>query len=90
MPPKWLGWSHYRLTSPNGKTILTNPFAANPDSPVSVDDMDKADLILAADEQRDEVGSTVPVAQATGARVLVPFEIGSWLVEKGVPEDQVV
>src|SRR5947209_701800 len=30
---QWLGWSHYRFTSPTGKILLTNPFVANPDSP---------------------------------------------------------
>ena len=88
---EWLGWSHFRLTSPTGKVILLNPFIeGNPDTAVSVDDITQADLILAADGHRDEVGNTVQIAQNTGARVFVPFELGSWLIEQGVPQGQVV
>jgi L-ascorbate metabolism protein UlaG (beta-lactamase superfamily) len=88
---EWLGWSHFRLTSPGGKVILLNPFiVGNPDAAVTVDDITKADLILAADGHGDEVGSTATLAKNTGARVFVPFELGTWLVEQGVPQSQVV
>jgi hypothetical protein len=26
---EFLGWSHYRLTSPTGKVVVTNPFITN-------------------------------------------------------------
>ena len=86
---EWLGWSFFRLTSPNGKVILLNPWADNPDSAASVGDIMQADLILAADGHRDEVGNTVEIAQNTGAQVFVPFELGTWLIEQGVPQNQV-
>jgi L-ascorbate metabolism protein UlaG (beta-lactamase superfamily) len=86
---EWFGWSHYRFTSPTGKVILTNPFTANPDSPIKVEDVDKADLIVVADGHGDEVGSTVQIAQNTGATVLAPGGVNSWLIEQGVPKPQV-
>lgn len=87
---EWLGWSHFRFTSATGKVILINPFVQNPDSPVKVEDLAKADLILPADGHRDEVGSTVDIAKRTGARTFQPFELGTWLIEQGVPQQQVV
>ncbi len=36
---QWLGWSHYRFTSPEGRVLLTNPFVNNPDSPVRLVDI---------------------------------------------------
>ena len=87
---EWLGWSHFRFTSVNGKVILTNPFVTNPDSPVRVEDIQRADLILVPNGHGDEVGQTVPIAQRTGARTLSPFELGTWLMEQGVPTAQVV
>jgi L-ascorbate metabolism protein UlaG (beta-lactamase superfamily) len=87
---EWFGWSHFRLTSVNGKVILLNPFVANPDSPVSVDDITQADLILVPNGHGDEVGSTVEIAQKTGARTVSPFELGTWFIEQGVPMQQVV
>src|ERR1700693_6334969 len=54
---EWFSWSIFRLTSPTGKIVLTNPFVTNPDSPVKVADFPKADVIVVADGHRDEVGS---------------------------------
>jgi L-ascorbate metabolism protein UlaG (beta-lactamase superfamily) len=88
---EWLGWSHFRFTTPGGKVILTNPFVNNPDSPVRVEDMTRADLILVPNGHGDEVGQSVQIAQQTGARILTGgFELGTWFVEQGVPAQQVV
>jgi len=86
---EWFGWSHYRFTSPTGKVVLTHPFTANPDSPIKPEDIEKADLIVVADGHGDEVGSTVAIANQTGAMVLAPGGVNSWLVEQGIPRAQV-
>jgi L-ascorbate metabolism protein UlaG (beta-lactamase superfamily) len=87
---EWLGWSFYRLTSPTGKVILTNPFiTGNADAAVKLEDIAKADLILVADGHGDEIGDTVAIAKKTGAKTVSPFELGTWFVAKGVPEAQV-
>jgi L-ascorbate metabolism protein UlaG (beta-lactamase superfamily) len=86
---EWLGWSHYRLTSPSGKVVLTNPFTSNPDSPIKPEDIQKADLIVVADGHGDEVGQTVQIANLTGATVLAPGGVNAWLVEQGIPRAQV-
>ena len=85
---EWLGWSHFRFTSPTGKVILTNPFITNPDSPVKLDDITQANLIVAADGHPDEIGSTIEIAQKTGAKVFSPGELQSWFIEQGVPQTQ--
>jgi L-ascorbate metabolism protein UlaG (beta-lactamase superfamily) len=87
---EWLGWSHFRFTSPGGKVILTNPFVANPDSPVRIEDITAADLILVPDGHQDEIGSTVEIAQRTGARVIGSGGLNSWFIEQGVPQAQIV
>ena len=88
---EWFGWSFYRFTSPTGKIILTNPFiTGNPDAAVKLEEIAKADLILVPNGHRDEIGDTVAVAKTTGARVVAPFELGTWLMSKGVPEAQVM
>ena len=86
---EWLGWSHFRMTAPNGTVLLTNPFVTNPDSPVRVQDITRADLIYAPNGHADEVGPTVQIAQRTGARVFAPGELLGWLIEQGVPPSQV-
>lgn len=88
---EWLSWSFFRMTSPNGKVILTNPFiTGNPDAAVKVEDIAKADLILVPNGHRDEIGDTVAIAKATGARIVSPFELGTWFIGRGVPEAQVM
>ena len=88
---EWLTWSFFRFTSPNGKVILTNPFmAGNPDAKVSLAEITRADLILVPNGHRDEIGQAADVAKKTGAKIVTPFELGTWFVSKGVPEGQVL
>jgi L-ascorbate metabolism protein UlaG (beta-lactamase superfamily) len=88
---EWFGWSHFRFTSPTGKIIHTNPFInGNPDAAISLDDITRAELVLAADAHGDEVGQTVPIAQKTGAMVLAAGGgLNGWLMEQGVPQAQI-
>lgn len=87
---EWLGWSFFRFTSPTGKVILTNPFiTGNADAAVKLEDVTRADLILVPNGHRDEIGDTVAIAIKTGAKTVSPFELGTWLISKGVPEAQV-
>jgi L-ascorbate metabolism protein UlaG (beta-lactamase superfamily) len=86
---EWLSWSIFRFTSPGGKIIVTNPFVANPDSPVKVSDFPKVDAILVADGHPDEVGSTHEIAIQTGAKIVTSHEM--WLTyfqPRNVPEAQ--
>ena len=87
---EWLGWSHFRLTSVTGKVILLNPWVeGNPDAAVTMDEITAADLVLASQGHPDDIGNAVALAIKTGAMVFEPFELGSWMIEQGVPEDQV-
>ncbi len=88
---EWLSWSIFRFTSPAGTVVLTNPFVANPDSPVKVADFTKVDVILVADGHGDEVGSTDEIAIKTGAKIVSTFEMWSAYFEpRKVPVAQVL
>lgn len=89
---EWFGWSHFRITSAEGKVIIIHPFiTGNPDSSVTLDDIAAADLILVSDGHRDEQGDTIAIAQKTGATVIAGgFELGSWFMQKGIPSAQVI
>jgi L-ascorbate metabolism protein UlaG (beta-lactamase superfamily) len=88
---EWLSWSFFRLTSPTGKVILTNPFiTGNPDAAIKPEEVGKADLILVPNGHRDEIGDTIAIAKATGARIVTPFELGTWFIGRGIPEAQVM
>lgn len=88
---EYFSWSIFRLTSPQGQVILTNPFVTNPDSPVKVADFPKVDAILIADGHPDEVGSSAEIALATGAKVVTSFELYAvWFEPHKVPLPQVL
>jgi len=90
---EWLGWSHFRITSGQGKVILINPFiTGNADSAVKIEDITRADVILVADGHGDEgANDAIPLAQKTGAKLIGGgFELGSWFIEQGVPAAQVI
>jgi L-ascorbate metabolism protein UlaG (beta-lactamase superfamily) len=88
---EFFSWSIFRLTSPEGTVILTNPFVTNPDSPVKVANFPKVDAIVVADGHRDEVGSTDEIALATGAKIITSFEMFNvWFEPRKVPVEQVL
>ena len=94
---EWLGWQFFRVTSPAGKVILFNPALNDPralfrnqESPLSLEDIDKTDLILAADGHADDQGMTVEIARKTGARVITTFELAVWMVGRGVDTTKIL
>ncbi len=88
---EWFSWSIFRMTSPSGKVVLTNPFVTNPDSLVKVESFPKVDIIVVADGHQDEVGSAAEIALATHAKVITSFEMYSvWFEPRKVPLEQIV
>ena len=72
---EWLTWSFYRITTPGGKVILTNPWYSNPDSSIGLDDIPEADIILVPAGHPDEVGNALEIAAKTGATVVASHEL---------------
>jgi L-ascorbate metabolism protein UlaG (beta-lactamase superfamily) len=94
---EWLGWQFFRLTSPRGKIILFNPALNDPraafrnrESPLNLDDISAAHLILAADGHADDQGMTVDIAKKTGATVVTSNELAIWMVGQGVNSDKIL
>ncbi len=72
---EWLSWSFYRITTPGGKVILTNPWYTNPDSSITLDDIPEADIILVPTGHPDEVGNALEIAAKTGATIVASHEL---------------
>ena len=72
---EWLTWSFYRITTPGGKVILTNPWYTNPDSSIGLDDIPEADIILVPAGHPDEVGNAREIAAKTGATIVASHEL---------------
>ncbi len=72
---EWLSWSFFRITTPGGKVILTNPWYANRDSNITLEDIPEADIILVPAGHGDEVGNTLEIAAKTGATIFASHEV---------------
>src|SRR6476646_5618901 len=69
----------------NGKTLLFDPFISPNPLAAKIDvSVVAADLILVSHGHGDHVADVVEIAKRTSAKVIAPFEVGSWFEGKGV------
>jgi len=81
----YLGHAAFRVVSPQGLTILIDPFLKNnPKIPEGMKEVDKADLILVTHGHGDHLGETIVIAQKTNASVVAITELGTYLTKKGL------
>lgn len=72
-----------------GKTLLFDPFISpNPlAKKIDVSEV-AADFTLVSHGHGDHVADVVEIANRTGAKVIAPYEVGSWFENKGVKNVQ--
>lgn len=89
---RWLGHAGFLVSSPRGKTILIDPWLTdNPISPVKVEDVKSADIVLVTHDHFDHAGDIVQIARNTGATVVAqPETEGRFRGELGLPESQIL
>ncbi len=88
---EWMSWMNYRLTSPKGKVIFFSPWlrdaqtgGGNRESPLTLDNIDTATVILVPDGHGDDMGQAVEVHRKTGAPIVTTHELANWMVSRGV------
>ena len=81
----WLGHATFKITSPQGKVILIDPWTQkNPACPPKWKKIDKVDLMLVTHGHFDHIGDAVEIAKATKPTVVTIVELAGWLQSKGV------
>lgn len=87
----WYGHSAFKITTPSGKVILTDPWITNPTNKNGATDLAKlnrADLILVSHGHFDHVGDAVEIAKKTNARLVSTYDLGQALVKyDGYPKE---
>ncbi|WP_198962662.1 metal-dependent hydrolase [Mangrovitalea sediminis] len=85
---QWLGQSAIKLTSPDGKVIMIDPFLTkDPATPAKYKDLKAigpVDLILVTHAHGDHFGDTAALAKLTGATVALNADFASTLRTLGV------
>lgn len=80
----WLGHSTFRIDTPEGKTILIDPWVmGNPACPNENKKFDKIDLMLCTHGHFDHIGDAVALAKQHKPKIVAIFELGAWLEKKG-------
>lgn len=84
----WLGQSTFRLTTPSGKVIVTDPWLRpNPKTPAEYKDLSKlgkVDLILVTHGHGDHIADAPDLALMNKARVIAPGDLNMVLNTLGV------
>ena len=79
----YLGHAAFLIKSESGE-ILIDPFlSGNPNSPVKPDEVNPK-FILVTHGHGDHLGDTVEIAKRSGALVIAPFELGTYIEREGV------
>jgi L-ascorbate metabolism protein UlaG (beta-lactamase superfamily) len=92
----WLGQATFKITTPGGKVIVTDPFlTGNPKTPAEYKDLaklGKVDLVLVTHGHGDHVGTVgrtdgscdaVDIAKRTGAKVYGPAGLIQSMIDLG-------
>lgn len=81
----WLGHATFLMTSPQGLSLLFDPFLVNnPMCPAPTKRLGKVDLILITHGHADHCEDAVSAGRETGATVVSSPELAGWLERQGL------
>ncbi len=86
----WLGHSTFLIETPEGDTVLVDPFLeGNPSCPDEFHDVE-SDVILITHGHNDHIGDIFSAADRCDGPIVGIFDLTTWLGFEGVDGDQLV
>nr|HID60203.1 metal-dependent hydrolase [Desulfobacterales bacterium] len=89
---RWLSHAGFRINSKNDKTIIIDPWIVdNPLCPISLDEIDSADIVAVTHDHFDHAANAVDIAKKTEAIVVcMPETANRFKSDLGLPDKKVV
>ena len=84
----WFGHSAFLLETPEGASVLIDPWLDNPKAPPGARERARAKMILVTHGHADHLGNTVELAKTMGAEVIAIHELALYLRRAGVEKVQ--
>ncbi len=85
---RWLGHGSWQMTTSKGTIIYLDPWIkGNPACPISLDDIDKADIICVTHGHSDHLGNAIELVHKTGATLVTLPEVAAYCSNYGIPYD---
>ena len=86
----WYGHSAWEVRTPGGKTILFDPWLANPKSPKQPADVDRCDIMLVSHGHFDHFTDALAIASRTQATWPCIHELSVWLERNYAHKDKII
>jgi L-ascorbate metabolism protein UlaG (beta-lactamase superfamily) len=87
----WVGHGTWKIRTAGGKDVLIDPWlTGNPAAPDHLKTVDSLDIMVITHGHGDHIGDAIPVAKATGCKVVTTYEIGNWLGGQGLDAGNVI
>ncbi|MEJ5375162.1 MAG: metal-dependent hydrolase [bacterium] len=90
---RWLGHAFVEFTTADGKVILFDPWTkddGNPGAKITLEEIQRADLVLVSHDHFDHVASASAICKKTGAFLGGPVQTVKRLISEGLDEQKVV
>lgn len=86
----WLAHAGFRISTGKGKILYIDPWIENPLSPVTVDDVREATMVLVTHDHFDHVGQAAEIVKKTGALLVANVETARRMQSDfQIPEEKV-
>lgn len=87
---RYLGISFVEIHTDEGKVVYIDPcISINPDCPISIEDIERADLVLVTHMARDHASDMIPVLERTGAQLVCARDTALAARRAGIPEERI-